>query len=105
MALADLFPGAVFRFGLNLRRGQAADFFRITADHEAILKERRQLLAASPELYAGCRPGAEQLVAAFSRWLQTEGLVESGSATPDCLTLGQRLEPDFLLVEPRGDLR
>ena len=99
MSLADLFPGADFRFGLNLRRGQATDFFSPTAEAEALLTERRQILETSPELHAGFPPGSETILASFVEWLRSNHLLKADILHPTGMELGRILEPDFLLVE------
>jgi hypothetical protein len=106
MALADLFPDSDYRFQMRFERGDIAQFFAPTPDHELLIKERRHWLRTAPEQYAVLRPEAEPLLhetlelfgqssiiaPAFS------GLLAASPPTECLLELGKALEPDVLLL-------
>lgn len=107
--LADLFPEGDYRFHLTLRRGEMADFFRLFASSPEVLKERNRWLSAEPKRYAALLPEGVPLLAEFrelvATWPRSEGASDDLrlTGTPDLstvVTLGSRLEPDFLLMAP-----
>lgn len=93
-ALAELFPAGDFRFHLTLRRSEPAEFFAPRDTTGRVLAERRRWLAASPARYAALTaPGR----AAFTEWarLSREWSGVEAAAPGE---LGEKLEPDFLLL-------
>jgi hypothetical protein len=110
MTLADLFPDEDFRFHLRFQRGNPADFFAPTPDHDAVTAERRHWLSTAPDTYSALLPPAEPLLA------ETLDLARAWSAfkppahhTPASMLidLGRFWEPDYLLLkfDPDQEIR
>lgn len=95
-ALAELFPDEDFRFHLALKRSTAAAFFRPSENGAALLAERQHWLATHPARHAALLPAGDSLRAAFAELVGQPPHVS-------VLELGQRLEPDFLLLAPEGN--
>lgn len=107
MNLAELFPDDDYRFHMGLQRGKPEDFFRNTAGHAAIIDQRRFWLRADPDRHAAtrpeCRPLLEETITLARDWIDPEEqvrLARAQSLHERCLTLGELLEPDFLLLSP-----
>jgi hypothetical protein len=110
MTLADLFPDDHFRFHLRFQRGNPADFFAPTPNHDTVVAERRHWLTTAPDLYSALLPQAEPLLA------ETVDLAQAWSAfvppvasthASALIALGQYLEPDYLLLklDPDREIR
>src|SRR6266542_2426992 len=56
MTLLDLFPDDDYRFQMRFERAPAAEFFRPTAQHEALITQRRQWLETDPNKYTALLP-------------------------------------------------
>lgn len=95
-SLASLFPDGDYRFHLTLRRGEARDFFRPQDASGRVLAERAKWLKTDPVRYADLRPEGAPLLAEFARVCAGWGF--AASATADVAGLGEKLEPDFLLL-------
>lgn len=101
-ALAELFPAEDYRFHLALRRGDPAEFFAPTAEHAAIVAERKRWLDTDPSRYAALRPAGVPLLHAMERWLDAP--TPSGADdSANLRLLGRRWEPDILLLSPAAD--
>lgn len=114
MSLAALFPDEDFRFHLTLRRGDAAEFFRRSAEADRVLDERRRWLTEPGARFVDVRPEAEAAVrelAELSRaWIEADAVSNVGrdSNARSCLiTISSHMEPDLLLLSPgsHGELR
>jgi hypothetical protein len=107
MNLADVFPDGDYRFHMGLQRGKPEDFFGNTDAHVAIIDQRRSWLRAAPDRYSAslpeCGPLLEEAIALARGWIHPEGharLKRAESIRERCLTLGELLEPDLLLLGP-----
>jgi hypothetical protein len=102
-SLAALFPEGDHRFHLTLRRGEPAEFFRPWDETGAVLAERRRWLAETPTRYASLQPEGEPLLA---EWAELAAGWEQPAPTT-ARELGERFEPDVLLLSPDtgGELR
>jgi hypothetical protein len=114
--LLQLFPNEDYEFRMSVRRGDAAEFFCPTAEHEAIVAERRHWLAEEPHTYAALQPGGDSLLAealeccrAWSVFSENEeqAIASAGEAWEQLLEIGRSLEADFLLLglDAAGELR
>ena len=95
--LAELFPDGGYRFHLTLRRGEPAEFFRPRDATGRLLAERTMWLEENPSRYAALQPEGEPLlreVAAVAERDWQAGQVATARQ------LGERLEPDCLLLSP-----
>ena len=108
MTLHTLFPDEDHRFSMRLERGHPAAFYCETPDGERLLAERRQWLHQTPDACLAVTPEAGPLVAELTAmaggWLPAGqsriAQADDLDAHAQCLVLGQRLEPDFLLLSP-----
>jgi dimethylamine monooxygenase subunit A len=107
MNLAELFVEGDYRFQMGLRRGSAAEFFRPTTQHVALVNERQHWLREEPEKYSACQATAEPLleecVHLACEWgsISEAQRAELGTiVTPVAriIALGGMWEPDFLLL-------
>jgi hypothetical protein len=102
---AGLFPDADYRLQMRFQRGSVEDFFNPWLEPPNILEQRRHWLGHEPDAYSALLPdGApllEELIEQSRRWGFDPPLPRSGTDSLAALhTLGQSLEPDFLLLKP-----
>lgn len=112
MSLADLFGDGDYRFHMALRRGTAAEFFAPTKQRESPTAERRRWLRAEPHTYSACLPACvpllDECIALARSWVtlsdDDHARVAAGEAASErCLRLGEKWEPDFLLLKAGED--
>jgi hypothetical protein len=109
MNLSELFADEDYRFHMGLRRGSAAEFFRPTVQHDALVEERSHWLHAEPQTYSAFLPESEALLDECF-WLARdwEGITTEQHASLVTIRetqergrrLGEIWEPDFLLLRP-----
>ena len=89
-----LFPDADYRWSMNLRQGDARDFFSGSRDLESILGQRRRLLAEASGHYAVLPVAAaaliDEAIEQFGTW--------RGRPFGDALDAAAGLEPDWVLL-------
>jgi hypothetical protein len=106
MSLGALLPDDDYHFQMRFERGESAEFFAHTAQHDAIVKQRRHWLDGTPETYAALLPEAipslSETVEMAHAW---HGFtkVEGPSDWEQCLALGEFWEADFLLLKADAD--
>jgi hypothetical protein len=106
MTLADLFPDGDYRFQLRFARGEPAEFFAPTANHEGLIRERLRWLRSEPRTYAALLPPGEALLdeaaELASDW---NGFIRSSPSTAwqECVALGEFWEADYLLLKCDDD--
>lgn len=109
MNLSELLADEDYRFHMGLRRGAAADFFRPTAPHDALVGERSRWLRNEPQTYAAFLPESEALLAeCISLARSWDSITPEQHSSLDALKppperglrLGEIWEPDFLLLRP-----
>ncbi len=110
MTLAELLPDGDYRFQLRFERGEPADFFAPTANHEGLVAERRRWLRAAPQTYAALLPPGEALLKEAAELAGAwNGFVPLSPATPwpTCIALGEFWEADYLLLkcDPDNQIR
>lgn len=110
MKLADAIPEGDYRFQLRFERGEPADFFASTADHDKLIAERRRWLGTEPTTYAALLPTGEPMLAqAVELATDWGGFAPPSPATPwqSCLAQGEFWEVDYLLLQsdPDGKIR
>ena len=110
MTLAELFPDEDFGFHLGLHRGDAAEFFRPTPQHDSLIAERRHWLQTAPETYSALLPEGIPLLEDAINFARTTRTVPENFSLPkplsvldnareQCIELGEAWEPDFLLLK------
>ncbi len=94
-----LFPDSDFRWSMNLRPGDAVDFFSPSEESVAVLRERSDLLRDAADFYEWL-PGSEmELISlALDRLSAWTGLTFADGREAGC-----RLEPDWVLLRERVD--
>jgi Haem-dependent oxidative N-demethylase, alpha subunit-like len=104
-----LLPDADYGFQMRFQRGPTADFFRPWGKPPDLLAQRRRWLQGEPAAYAAALPESKPLFEEMVEQAQNWGLTnpfphgaEAISPGQTCLALGERLEPDFLLLRPAG---
>ncbi|MDB6094766.1 MAG: hypothetical protein JWM32_2328 [Verrucomicrobia bacterium] len=95
--LADLFPAGDYRFHLTLRRGAPRDFFGAQDPSGRILAERARWIAENPARHVALLPAGEALLAEVADIAAAEWGYGRFSTAAE---LGERLEPDMLLLSP-----
>lgn len=106
MKLEELFPDRDYRFQLRFERGEPADFFARTANHDALLAERRRWLRDEPQTCAALLPPGEALLEEVVELAKVwNGFSPENSTTSwqKCLTLGEFWEADYLLLKAEAD--
>ena len=112
MSLAYLFPDQNYQFTLKVKRSEPAAFFRPKTDD--ILGERRQWLETMPSACLAFLPEAEpvlnEAIAAAAGWgtipaSQAESIQREPSPSVRLRMLGERWEPDILLMRADEDIR
>jgi len=103
--LAGLFPDADYRLQMRLERGSVGDFFNPWREPENVLEQRRRWLIHEPGVYSALLPDGAPLLEEFIERAQGWGfdplLPHPGNAPLAAMhSLGQSLEPDFLLLKP-----
>jgi dimethylamine monooxygenase subunit A len=94
-AIVDLFPKEDFAFAMKFRRGEVGAFFRNSAEHSAILEERKKLLREDPARYAAMLPeGSDVLKEAIALARSVGVHVEEETL----VGLGAAWEPDLLML-------
>lgn len=106
LSFPEIFPDEDYRFHLTLRRGDLAAFF--ASSNPAALTERANWLRQAPEHYVSADSHAQSLVteleAMARQWTAGEFSAETGRSIRERLTrLGERLEPDLILLSPDQD--
>src|SRR5262245_52486044 len=108
MNFADLFPESDYRFHMRFQRGRPEDFFKPSANDSSLILQRRQWLRDALKTYVAglpeCDPLLDETISLLRGWglLSRAGqdrIVENKSALNQCVTLGEILEPDFLLLK------
>ncbi len=92
--LRDLFSDEDYRFRLNMRRGEPANFFRPQDSSGTVLRERNLWLDRTPKMYADLLPEGAALLAELKHMASPWGLDTNG----DIQGLAGKWEPDFLLL-------
>lgn len=107
MNLSELLADEDYRFHMGLRRGSAAEFFQPTAQHDALIAQRRRWLRSEPQTYSEFLSESEALLneclAQARDWqsITPEDHASTAAATTPSergLRLGEIWEPDFLLL-------
>jgi hypothetical protein len=103
-----IFPTGNHRWTMGLRPASAVEFFARTADWDAVLAERRRLLADDLSTYVEMLPGAERAVDEAGTLLAGLGLPISlgdvGSTPAAKLAaIGRAVEPDLIWLEGDAD--
>jgi hypothetical protein len=91
-----------FRFELGLRQS-SGDFFKASANQNAILAARAELLDDHPHRHAAMlEDGADLLHRAQACASEVSGVASRQGDSPlqECIELGKVWEPDFLLLKP-----
>lgn len=111
--LSDLFPDQSYDFRIGLRRGEPAAFFQPRQDR-SVLEQRRRAIEENPGACLGLLHGGELLVEeaieCFAAWavLSQEDrahLAGEPASFHRLRVLGEKVEPDLLLLAPRLDGR
>src|SRR4051812_42488715 len=107
MTLSELFPETDYRFSMRFERKPPQEFFASTKNSSSLLAERCRWLNSAPATYAGLITEGRALLEEAIHLAQSWGAVELADfslhperAWDNCLSLGKRLEPDFLLLQP-----
>jgi hypothetical protein len=89
-----LFPDADHRMQMNLRRGDAAQFWQRSPQAESILAERRRWLAQTPQRYLQILPEGEEAVS------EAITCIRSLQHLPPCppLQAAGDIEPDWIVL-------
>ena len=97
---SDLFPSGDFAFHMRFRRGDIPSFYRNSADHTAIICERRKWLQQDAAKYSAALAESEPLLAEAVEVANSTGVTASIGATPTetLLNLGAAWEPDILVL-------
>ena len=107
MNLSTLFADGDYRFQMGLRRGSASEFFRPTAQHDELSRERQHWLQTEPEKYFAFLPTAEPLLdeaLALAREWETitaeqhDTLATIATPAERMKRFGEVWEPDLLLL-------
>lgn len=84
---------------MDLRPGDARDFFSLSSEAEETLARRRSLLGDHPDSYLALPEEEAEILGealrALSQW--------TGRDYPDARGAGVELEPDWVLLRPDGD--
>jgi len=106
MTLAELFPDEDYRFNLRFSRGVPAEFFAPTANHEALMAERKRWLRNAPDIYVALLPEGEALLEEtidlareWNGFVPPVGLARYQK----CQALGEFWYPDYLLLKCDAD--
>jgi len=89
-----LFPDGGYRISMNLRTGDAVQFWRPTAESERVLAERKRWIGEFPERHLLFAPGSEAAVKEAVAWLSAA----AGQSFADAREAGCGLEPDWVLL-------
>lgn len=98
-------PDEDFRFSLGIREGDAAEFFGPSADGEELLEERRRWLREDPTRYVAAGSSAGPTLNEVELLAGGWGCGTSPAAGDHLgrlIELGQRLEPDLVVLAPEG---
>ncbi|MEZ6065150.1 MAG: DUF3445 domain-containing protein [Planctomycetaceae bacterium] len=99
----SLFAAGGFRWGLNLRRGDAAAFFAPSDRSGALLAEKRQLLDLRPDLYLATAPISAPLITELRQlvadWSRVPSAAQTGDLPADLTAMALHWEPDVLLMD------
>lgn len=101
-------------FGLRMRfeKRDIAEFFQASADHEAVMAERRSWIARHPEQTVAITPEGVGLLDETVELADRLNTLPASAAQMDwgkldpfsrCQALGESWEPDFLLMAPGPD--
>ena len=98
---SDLFPSGDFAFHMRFRRGDIPSFYQNSADHAAIVGERRRWLQQDAAKYSAALAESEPLLAEAVEVANSVGVKASIGATPSetILNLGAAWEPDLLILK------
>jgi hypothetical protein len=96
----DLFPAGDFAFHMRFRRGDIAQFYRNTSDHDDIIAERRKWLEHDAEKYVAALPEADALLAEAVEVANSVGVTARAGNTlfQTMPNLGAAWEPDLLVL-------
>jgi hypothetical protein len=94
-----LFPDADYRWSMNLRPGDARDFFSGSRDAESILGQRRRQLAEDGGHYAVLPATAADLI---DEAIEQFGIWR-GRPFGDAFDAAASLEPDWVLLRPDAE--
>lgn len=102
--IAQYLAEGPYRFSMAFGRGHFADFYGASAEHESILKERKRWIASFPQQHLAVLPESRELLQETIALAQEQGtLTESPPAASSTAQLarflGERWEPDFLLLK------
>jgi hypothetical protein len=101
MALATLFPDSDYRHHLGIKRGDLQQFFAPTAEHEAIMAERRRSLADSPHHYVAALDSAASIIDEFADVIRTPAA--GATLMEKLIAIGIAVEPDVVLLQKSDD--
>lgn len=94
-----LFPDSDFRWAMNLRPGDAVDFFSLSEESHAVLEERSGLLRDAPGFHEWLPESEKEIIDLaldrISAW--------TGRTFADGREAGCRLEPDWVLLREQVD--
>lgn len=94
-----LFPDSDFRWVMNLRPGDAVDFFSPSEESVAVLRKRSDLLRDAADFYEWLPESEQEFISlALDRLSAWTGLNFADGREAGC-----RLEPDWVLLREQGD--
>ena len=105
----DILPDEDYRLKMRFEQRPVADFYRPGAAHREVIAERRRWLSIHPEIHTALEPEGVPLLAETIRMAARLNTLPASSAIEDldnaspsemCRWLGERWEPDFLLLKP-----
>ncbi|MCB1275906.1 heme-dependent oxidative N-demethylase subunit alpha family protein [Prosthecobacter sp.] len=89
-----LFPEADHRLQMNLRRGDAAQFWQRSPEAETVLAERRNWLAQTPQRYLQILPEGEEAVSEAIAYVRS---LDNAPTCPPVQAAGE-IEPDWIVL-------
>lgn len=107
-----IFPHANYAFAMRFQQRTLRDFFGPTPTGGRLLEQRRHWLRSAPQTYAAALPTALPLLNEARHLFsgsetispaQAEALGRIASPSDRCIALGEMLEPDILLLQPRSN--
>ena len=104
-SLAGLFPDADYRLQMRFQRGTVGDFFNPWREPADVLEQRRHWLRHEPDVCSALLPDGgpllEEWIGRSQEWGFDPPLACRHSDPRETLrTIGEMLEPDFLLLKP-----
>ncbi len=110
-SLAGLFPDADYRLQMRFQRGTVAEFFNPWREPADVLEQRRHWLREEPAVYSALVPEGESLLEEWiecsPEWGFNPPMPRHADARDTLRSIGEALEPDFLLLKPddAGDMK